>query len=94
MKQTTLRKYAALIARYGVNIQKGQDVIVYCGLDQPKFIELLVDECYKAGARNVKVEFSYQPLSKIHVRHRTVTTMAKVEEWEKARYQNYVDTLP
>ena len=94
MKQTTLRKYAALIARYGVNIQKGQDVIIYCGLDQPKFIELLVDECYKAGARNVKVEFSYQPLSKIHVRHRTVTTMAKVEEWEKARYQHYVDTLP
>lgn len=94
MKQTTLRKYAALIARYGVNIQKGQDVIIYCGLDQPKFIELLVDECYKAGARTVKVEFSYQPLRKIHVRHRTVTTMAKVEEWEKARYQHYVDTLP
>ena len=94
MKKTVLRKYARLIAQKGVNVQKGQDVIVYCGLDQPKFIELLVDECYKAGARTVKVEFSYQPLRKIHVRHQTVTTMAKVEEWEKARYQHYVDTLP
>ena len=28
MKQTVLRKYARLIARVGVNIQKGQDVII------------------------------------------------------------------
>ena len=94
MKITILRNYARLIARTGVNIQKGQDVILRCGLDQPKFVELLVDECYKAGARKVKVEFEYQPLVKLHVRHQTVTTMAKVEEWEKARLQHYVDTLP
>ena len=94
MKQTILRKYARLIARSGVNIQKGQDVNLVCGLDQPKFVELLVDECYKAGARKVKVDFTYQPLEKLHVRHQSVTTMAKVEEWEKARYQHYIDTLP
>ncbi len=94
MKQTILRKYARLIARVGVNIQKGQDVIITCDLDQPKFVELLVDECYKAGARKVKVEFGYQPLQKLHVRHQSVTTMAKIEEWEKARLQHYVDTLP
>ena len=94
MKQTVLRSYARLIARKGVNIQKGQDVLIFCDLDQPKFVALLVDECYKAGARKVKVEFSYQPLEKLHVRHQTVTTMSKVEEWEKARLQHYVDTLP
>ena len=94
MKISVLRNYARLIARTGVNIQKGQDVIIRCDLDQPKFVELLVDECYKAGARKVKVEFSYQPLEKLHVRHQTVTTMAKVEEWEKARLRHYVDTLP
>ena len=94
MKQTVLRRYARLIARVGANIQKGQDVIISCDLDQPKFVQLLVDECYKAGARKVKVEFDYQPLRKIHVRHQTVTTMAKVEEWEKARLRHWADTLP
>ncbi len=94
MKQTILRKYARLIARVGVNIQKGQQAIIFCDLDQPKFVALLVDECYKAGAEKVKVEFSYQPLEKLHTRHQTVATMAKVEEWEKARLQHYVDTLP
>ncbi len=94
MKQTILRKYARLIARIGVNVQKGQEVLIYSDLDQPRFVELLVDECYKAGAKKVKVEFSYQPLEKLHVRHQTVTTMAKVEAWEKARLQHYVDILP
>lgn len=94
MKQTVLRQYARLIARTGVNIQKGQDVIITCDLDQPKFIEKLVDECYKAGARKVKVEFDYQPLEKLHVRHQSVTTMSKVEEWEKVRYEHYIETLP
>ncbi len=94
MKQTILRKYARLIARVGVNIQKGQEVIIRCDLDQPKFVEMLVDECYKAGAKKVRVEFDYQPLEKLHVRHQTVTTLARVEEWEKARLQHYVDTLP
>ena len=94
MKQTVLRNYARLIARMGVNVRKGQDVIIYCQLDQPKFVELLVDECYKAGARKVTVEFRHQPLYKLDVRHQTVTTLAKVEEWEKARLQHYVDTLP
>ena len=62
MKQTVLRNYARLIARMGVNIQKGQDVIIRCQLDQPRFVELLVDECYKAGAGYVKVEFHHDPL--------------------------------
>ena len=94
MKQTVLRKYARLIARVGVNVRKGQEVIINCDLDQPRFVELLVDECYKAGAKKVRVDFAYQPLQKLHVRHQSVTTMGKVEEWEKARLQHYVDTLP
>ena len=94
MIQSVLRNYARLIARMGVNIQKGQEVIIYCQLDQPRFVELLVDECYKAGAGKVTVEFRHQPLYKLNVRHQTVSSLARVEEWEKARLQHYVDTLP
>ncbi|MBR6300820.1 MAG: aminopeptidase [Clostridia bacterium] len=94
MKQTVLRNYARLIARTGVNIQKGQEVIIRCDLDQPKFVELLVDECYKAGAKKVTVEFNYQRLEKLQVRHQTVTTMSKVDDWEIARLQHYADVLP
>ena len=32
MKKTVLREYARLIVRCGVNVRKGQDVLVYAGL--------------------------------------------------------------
>ena len=94
MKNSKLRNYARLIARMGVNVQKGQDVVIYCMLDQPRFVELLADECYKAGARKVTVEFSHEPLYKLDVRYQTVDTMGPFEKWERARLKHYADTLP
>ena len=94
MKKTILRQYARLIARVGVNIQKGQDAVIQAELDQPEFIAVLVDECYKAGARKVTVEWSYQPLQKLHVRHRSPKTLAAVEDWELAKLNHRADTLP
>ena len=94
MKKTVLREYAKLIVRCGVNVQKGQEVLVYADLDQPEFVKLVVEEAYKAKAKKVIVEWNYQPLSKIHVRYQSVTTMGTVTEYQKARQQHYCDTLP
>ena len=57
MKKTTLRKYANLIARCGINVQKGQEVIVTAELDQPEFVKMVVEECYRAGAKRVLVDW-------------------------------------
>ena len=94
MKKTVLREYARLIVRCGVNIQKGQDLMIYAGLEQPEFVQMVVEEAYKAKARKVIVEWSYEPLAKIHVRYQSVKTMSEVPEWQKARQQYFCDTLP
>ena len=94
MKKTVLREYAKIIVRCGMNVQKGQDVIVRAQLDQPEFVKLVVEECYKAKAREVTIHWNYQPLQKIHVRYQSVKTMGTVPEWQKARQQHYCDTLP
>ncbi|MBQ3215676.1 MAG: aminopeptidase [Oscillospiraceae bacterium] len=94
MKKTVLREYARLIVRTGINVQKGQDVLVMADLDQPEFVKLVVEECYKAKARQVTVQWNYQPLQKLHVRYQSVKTMGEVPEWQKARQQYYCDTLP
>ena len=94
MKKTVLREYAKLIVRCGINVQKGQDVLVFADLDQPEFVKLVVEEAYKAKARQVTVHWNYQPLDKIHVRYQSVKTMGAVPEWQKARQQHYCDTLP
>ena len=94
MKKTVLREYARLIVKKGVNVQKGQEVLIYADLDQPEFVAMVVEEAYKAKAKKVSVEWNYQPLTKLHVRYRSVTTMGTVEDWEKARQQHYVDVVP
>ncbi|MBE6923751.1 MAG: aminopeptidase [Ruminococcaceae bacterium] len=94
MKKTVLREYARLIVRTGINVQKGQDVLVMADLDQPEFVKLVVEECYKAKARQVTVQWNYQPLQKLHARYQSVKTMGEVPEWQKARQQYYCDTLP
>ena len=94
MKKSLLRAYARLIARTGVNIQKGQEVFISADLDQPEFVAMLVDECYKCKAKKVVVDWNYQPLQKLHVRHRSLTTLSKVEDYELTRWQHYVDTIP
>ena len=94
MKKSILREYARLIVRVGVNVQKGQDVNIYADLDQPEFVKMVVEECYKAKAREVILFWNYQPLEKIHTRYQSVKTMGAVQEWQKARQQHYCDTLP
>ena len=94
MKKSVLREYARLIARVGANVQKGQDVMIYAGLDQPEFVQLLVEECYKAKARQVTVEWSYQPLAKLHYRYQSLKTLSTVNDWQLARLQHQCDTLP
>ena len=94
MKKTALREYARLIARCGVNVQKGQEVFIAADLDQPEFVAMLVDECYKCKAKKVVVDWAYQPLQKLHVRYRSLTTMSKLDNYELARWQHYVDTIP
>ena len=94
MKKSILREYAKLIVRCGVNVQKGQEVLINCGLDQPEFVAMVVEEAYKAKAGKVTVNWNYQPLTKLHARYQGIITLGKVEEWEKARLQHYVDTVP
>ena len=94
MKKTVLRSYARLIARTGVNIQPGQEVFIQADLDQPEFVKMLVEECYKCKAKKVVVDWNYQPLQKLHYRYRTLTTLGTMDNYEEARWQHYVDTIP
>ena len=94
MKKSVLRAYARLIAESGVNVQKGQEVFITAGLDQPEFVAMVVEECYRRKAKKVVVDWNYQPLTMLHVRHQSLTTMSTLDNYEEARWQHYVDTIP
>lgn len=94
MNKERLEKYAKLIVKCGINVQEGQDVIIQCGLDQPEFVTMVTEECYKAGARKVTVKWSYMPVSKVNAIYRSLETMSEFTDIEKAEWQYKVDKLP
>ncbi len=94
MNKTRLKKYASLIARVGANVQKGQEVIIQAELDQPEFVKMVADECYKAGAKKVSVDWSYQPLTKSNVRYCSEKVLGGLDKWQLEKWEHQADVLP
>ena len=94
MQKTVMQKYARLIARKGVNIKKCQEVIINASLDQPDFVCMVAEECYRAGASKVTVDWSHQPLTKLNYRFRSQKVLDRIEDWELSRLEHRADTLP
>ena len=97
MKKTYLKEYARLLVRSGIAVKKGDIVIVNAGLDQPEFVKMVVEECYRAKAARVMVEWSYLPLTKLNVNNMSSKLLGKVEAFEeeklKYRLENNVAML-
>ena len=87
MRKTQLQKYAKLLAKKGLNVKKGQTVFIGAGLDQPEFVTMVVEECYKAGASEVYVEWSHQPVEKLSAQNRTLESLSEMKPWVKAKWQ-------
>ena len=94
MKKTILRKYARLIAECGENVQKGKDVFINAEVDQPEFVKMVTEECYKLGAARVVVDFDYAPLTKLHVKYCSLDVLGGLASYQKARWEYYVEKIP
>ena len=87
MRKSQLKKYAKLLARVGLNVKKGQSVFIGAGLDQPEFVTMVVEECYKAGASEVYVEWNHQPVEKLSSNYRTLESLSEMKPWALAKWE-------
>ena len=94
MDTEQLLRYARLIAVTGGGIMPGQSVVLRAGLDQPEFVLMLAEECYRAGAAEVEVEWEYQPLAKLDNRWQSVDTLGTVKPWQEQKLRCRADSLP
>ncbi|MGM9929797.1 MAG: aminopeptidase [Bacillus sp. (in: firmicutes)] len=63
--QKNLEKYAELAVKVGVNIQKGQTLVVNSMLDGAELVRLITKKAYEAGAKNVIVNFSDDTINRL-----------------------------
>ncbi len=93
MKKIQLKRYAKLIARVGLNVKKGQTVFITAGLDQPDFVTMVVEECYKAGAKSVFVTWTHQPVSKLNATYRSLETLSELNLMTEAELKYKAENL-
>ena len=77
------RKYAYTLARVGLNVQKGQPVLVEAAIEGAYFTPIFAEECYKLGAKRVTVDFSYQPLEKLDVKYCKENVLGSFLDWQR-----------
>lgn len=85
------RKYAYTLARVGLNVQKGQTVLVEAAIEGWEFTSIFAEECYKLGAGNVVVHYLDLPNMKVAAQYRPDEEVRRVEEWERTMNQMYLD---
>ncbi|MBQ5837488.1 MAG: aminopeptidase [Clostridia bacterium] len=94
MKKTLKRKYAKLLVKQGVNIQKGQQLNISADVEAAEFVALLVEEAYRAGAGYVRVDWSMTQTTKLAYRHCSMKTLCDVPDWQVERARHDSEILP
>lgn len=87
----TLRTYARLAVRTGVNVQKGQLLVLTASVDCADFARLCVEEAYLAGAGEVQVIWTDERTSLLRYEHETDATLAAVPHWQVEQKRENID---
>jgi aminopeptidase len=94
MNKTILKNYAKIIARVGVNVQKGQDVNIAAGVSDEYFVKYVIEECYKAGARKVVVDWISDIETKLGYKYQKVESLSEFPVWKEEKLKYQVEKLP
>ena len=77
-----LQKYAKLAVRKGVNLQKGQTLIINTSVEALEMTRACVEEAYQAGAKEVLVFYKDDYVSKQHYQYQDEETLCTVRPWQ------------
>ncbi|MER2182158.1 MAG: aminopeptidase [Clostridia bacterium] len=94
MEKEKRAEYARLIVRTGANVQKGQIVQLTAAVEQHEFAALVIEECYRAGAKKVNVEWTSDVQQRLNMMYAERETLATVLPWEEAKMKQVVEDLP
>lgn len=79
------QKYADLITSVGVNVQKGQDIIIYADVQQAPLVHKIVDSAYTRGANHVMVEWQDIHVQREFLKHASQDSLTNIPTWVSVR---------
>ena len=84
-----LREYARLLVEVGINIQKGQNLILASPVECAPFARMCAQAAYAAGCREVIMNWRDDVLSREKFLHAADDVFDTVPEWNRRFYNDY-----
>ncbi len=91
MNKKQLDKYSELLIKIGVNLQKGEMLVISAPILAQDLVRSAVKQAYKCGASNVDVLWSDDEILKLGYRYRSKKNLADVPEWITMQREHYID---
>ena len=86
MRQTKIKKLARLIVRAGLNVKKGQLVVVNAHIESVELTRAVVKEAYEAGAKDVVVRYNDEIIQHEHYLHADASCFEQVSQYDRLFY--------
>ena len=87
-----LQKYADFIVRVGVNVQPGQTLILSAPLAAAPLARLCAASAFEAGARDVRVDWSDDALTRIRMEKGSEEALCDVKPYVLRSYLDYAES--
>ncbi|MBM7584062.1 aminopeptidase [Bacillus pakistanensis] len=84
--QVKLSRYADLILQVGLNLQKGQRLIIHAPISASSFVRDITSKAYDLGAKNVIVDYDDEQLRKIKIEKATDEGLKDFPQWKAKGY--------
>ncbi len=88
-----LSKYADVIVHIGLNLRKGQRLLLRGNLDDAPLMRKVAEFAYKAGAVYVEPIYTDERITRIRFEHADPATIDEVPNWILARYEEYYERM-
>lgn len=89
--QDLKREYAKLIVRVGSNVQPGQRLVIHSDVESVDFTRLCVEEAYKAGAKDVILEWNDPVIGRYAYEYQDIETLEEVRPYMLDKLQYFMD---
>ncbi|TFG82621.1 MAG: aminopeptidase [Erysipelotrichales bacterium] len=84
------KNYAKLLVQSGLNVQKGQNVVIEVDVENEGFAKLVVEEAYASGAKNVYVRYTDAREDLLRLKNQSIRELRSVEHWERESIDGYL----
>ncbi len=94
MNENLIQKYVELIVHVGAAVKKGQYVLIRTTPDQEKIAALVAEECYKAGAKRVCMEWRSQYLDAVSYAYGETKNLGDLTAYDYGFQKFQTEDLP